>query len=1405
MVTCQKIVLCTDAGNSSTSMSKFLHLSALPRRRPLFSRPIEQRPVVINIHSDNDGEDGDSDDEAGGDVTGVPAAQPATDNPAVLLERKRREILAMQERIAQLERAQLEASGLAGENRTSEDIAPAEANHRPLPANAASTIANNNVHSPDPYDVNSARSNGKPAGSNSGSSTTTTNGPDKDVAGREAYLAQLRMKLTAMQSHRETLEQRVEQTATQAEEYRRYLLMAEHEHRTVVEQLEQQWARETELCKHIEVEQARLEVLRTLGRRKAHSEVSKPAASTTTETDGNELEEGEVAVKDAEQEEVEEQQQEEEEEEGECLPESVDWEPVYQQMASASHPASEEEAPAKPPSVASFASSMDISTGSEPDGKGAGETQNGKGDACRVCSFANANPAAAQDATTSALDAAAPLPPASSADAMPVTDTTDSKMDVDQQQQYIDFQRTLDAGERSLRELREGVALLQRARMAKTDMKMSPMIREPATQQTTETGTATVSQLIEKLTAPARDSYMSMPAAVESIPAETFESTAMPFVLVDGILKTADCPLVCTLPLSLVPAARKHSGDWMIDFEPTSSDAPSPANDTSAAILKEAKIDPFAKWCLFEASGGVCRDNSCFSMHLRDISFNDKELLVDLCAYIRGETQAEQSAYTEQLVDLLRSDQDVGTITQKLLELQSNYRVDDRQSIVFNRRNEQVRQLLATALSAKHAKEAAANTAKQSSTATSDTTAPSHAPASRVPSIEPMLPPIHLTMLQQAMDGDGGSERNDASHHRYYAQDACTTEQYEAMLADQPDRVDVWIAYAQHLLPRPLSADVLRMPGTQLDDTLRILSRALSVHPASEALWNTYLELIMRRGDHTAVENLVEHALRYTNMAWSIRWRHYLWEKDGGRKRALLGNMANDLVFESGWLVALLLLEQDAETAISTLFALLGCTQTTRFVSLIADGTNVDALSSPALTEITTAHVVAQLLQPIHLTLLSTVYCHLLLWHCLPQDHLLYAVPNDFVVTGGLLLLRYDRLNELPLGTRANSSVLVCVYRTWIALMRYLLAGPSGGDGASARAGKMPSQPWIWSFRAAAQNCHLLARTFALSDGDLRELLDGARNQWMDATLVDLYTELEQDAKQRADLLSHVIQRQKEQGRQSRKRMSTSFLHYRLVVELLSLSASTNDADDAKAQARDQILAQLGDCVRGYFDQQLVQEHTTPQQIELLYRKLLGLATPVNTVSVRDGIDTAKAQTDIYLWLNYAFLVQLLHGHSSDGGETSMDGLFRQMFAAIGSTSASTTSYPWEGTLYTLWQMYIAWTIDHRHGGAFSDQDKEDRAHFLQSSLEQAISQLVISHEHRYNPRDDVAATYFLPLKDWTFVNGLLDQCMELLPSMFRTARSNLHDALKGNAHYWRVALIVVMMAAAAAAAVRDY
>jgi hypothetical protein len=231
--------------------------------------------------------------------------------------------------------------------------------------------------------------------------------------------------------------------------------------------------------------------------------------------------------------------------------------------------------------------------------------------------------------------------------------------------------------------------------------------------------------------------------------------------------------------------------------------------------------------------------------------------------------------YIKQIVDILHSDQDVKIITQKLIEFQSNCRLDASQSIMFNRRNKRVCQLLSTVLLRKNADKTTttATAATTEKLAKRSTKGEANVLSSNISPILPVIPPIQLAMLQDVMNNKNKHGKDETSSSRYYFQNQYTTEQYESMITQHPDRIDIWIAYAQHLLPSPLSADILRTPGTQLDDTLRILSRGLSVYPASEALWNMYLELIMRRGDNSAVQNLIEHALRYTSMAWSIRWR----------------------------------------------------------------------------------------------------------------------------------------------------------------------------------------------------------------------------------------------------------------------------------------------------------------------------------------------------------------------------------------------------------------------------------------------------------------------------------------------------------------------------------------------------
>jgi hypothetical protein len=122
-----------------------------------------------------------------------------------------------------------------------------------------------------------------------------------------------------------------------------------------------------------------------------------------------------------------------------------------------------------------------------------------------------------------------------------------------------------------------------------------------------------------------------------------------------------------------------------------------------------------------------------------------------------------------------------------------------------------------------------------------------------------------------------------------------------------------------------------------------------------------------------------------------------------------------------------------------------------------------------------------------------------------------------------------------------------------------------------------------------------------------------------------------------------------------------------------------------KTQMRDMILNQLYDCVKRYFDKNLVHAYTTPQHIESLYRKVLGVSASVLTPPVLNNVNIANTRADIYLWLNYLFLLQLINTHTFID-DLSMEGAFSQMFTAIISSSRATSTYPWEGTLYALWQ-----------------------------------------------------------------------------------------------------------------------
>ncbi|KAI9595492.1 hypothetical protein BDF19DRAFT_442159 [Syncephalis fuscata] len=1446
------------------------------QRRSLFIRPIEQRPIIIHLYS----EDEDEDDE-GEHQMNLQSSTKGYVNSSALLEQKQREIMEMRERIAQLEKAEqkllqstqpvVSSPSVIDDNQEILASSPFTVQmDRVSLDNNGITANSNGIDSIDSYNKMSTTS---PTTMHDTvtmptTDTTTANGPDKEVAELELYLTQLRMKLNAMGSHRAGIERRVAHAASQMEQYRQYLLMAEHEHRTVLSQLEQQWARETELYNRIEVEQARLDVLRTVRRRKLNTAAVTSSPPLTqeemekTQEANHELEEANNSEGELEEGEL----PDNEPEEGELLPESIDWQPVYDQLDT-EHISTEDKI-SKPQSVASFASSMDISTGSDNEHNIIIDNDNNDDEEGAINDIVISSTTSYKLVNTEhGLITSNPIDPALTAAAF-------------EEQQRTEFQQVLDAGERSLRELREGVELLQRAKLAKSDMMTSS-----SKESETASNAVTITKLIEALTteSPIKTLTSSVISTdISTTMMDILEPIVTPLVFVGGILRSTNAPLLYTLPNSILPITNKQSTTWLdrldMAFSPNTEESiRSSSNDTSASILTKAKtnplllsqprsqfkpyqsmlshirsthldqstqqpleqqqqqqqqleniksldgltmgskIDPFAKWCLFEAAGGVCRDNSCFSMHLRDISFNDKELLIDLCSYVCGETKEEQLAYVNHIVDILKTNGDnIKLMIEQILKFQSNYQPNDTTAVLFMKRNEQVKELLLTS----------SKITKTTTTATNTVTASINKETPFYVSIRPIMPPIQLSIMQRALDDDFNDydteEGNDTATGRYYSNDRLTSTEYETIITEQPERIEMWIAYAQHLLPHPLPVDLLRSPGTQLDDTLRILSRALSVHPTSEVLWNMYLELIMRRGDNDAVRNLVDHALQYTSMAWSIRWRYYLWEETVPKKRIILKEMTENLLLNTPeidisqrshrlldiimQIIVLVLTTGSADMAIITLYALLECKDEADLVLLIAGDKQLSKLPSLTIQPIDGGRKLVKLLTPIHLTLVITIYVHLLLWRQLPQDYLFYAAPNSFVTIDRLLLLRYDRLNNLPLSSELSSdcsnSLLGSVYLTWVALLKHLGA-IKNRDNLKVNG----TDQLLLAFIAAARNGLHLTKTFELSNQEIQDIVRKvAFNRWSDPALIELRLDIEPDLKHHTDILLDSIQQQTLEQHQcwslntstkeSRfKQMGTNFLYHRWIMAYITL----NQDNDPKI--RDELLVQLGNCVRCYFDEQsLSVSCDSPQQIGRLYRKLLGYPTSIDLISPREGISIASTRTDIYLWLNYLLFLQLTGVQSLNDTETTVN-LFNEMITAIKSSPSSSNrmEYEWEGTLVVIWKIFIEWAIKHRSTGSISEQDKENKNLFIQKLLEQAIPQLTHSFVHLYNPVGNVTKANFIPLKDWTFVNELLNEYT--LPSLslslstgWKTIGPHLHYLLKDNVHYWRLLLYTMAL-----------
>ncbi|KAJ1923639.1 hypothetical protein IWQ60_005749 [Tieghemiomyces parasiticus] len=69
-----------------------------------------------------------------------------------------------------------------------------------------------------------------------------------------------------------------------------------------------------------------------------------------------------------------------------------------------------------------------------------------------------------------------------------------------------------------------------------------------------------------------------------------------------------------------------------------------------ASLTYTPRIDPNRPFCVYETTGGDCRDPGCQSTHFRDLTPSADDLVCDLLAYVEGRTPLAQQAYHDGLM-----------------------------------------------------------------------------------------------------------------------------------------------------------------------------------------------------------------------------------------------------------------------------------------------------------------------------------------------------------------------------------------------------------------------------------------------------------------------------------------------------------------------------------------------------------------------------------------------------------------------------------------------------------------------------------------------------------------------------------------------------------------------------------
>ncbi|KAJ3326776.1 Zinc finger C3H1 domain-containing protein, partial [Blyttiomyces sp. JEL0837] len=491
------------------------------------------------------------------------------------------------------------------------------------------------------------------------------------------------------------------------------------------------------------------------------------------------------------------------------------------------------------------------------------------------------------------------------------------------------------------------------------------------------------------------------------------------------------------------------SNDYSESFEPYSSPleglratrlSKSFANGRvpPTSLTYTSKIDCNRKMCLFEVYGGTCNDATCTSQHFRDIVMTDNEVFLDLTKYLDD----DGSEIGKQMRSIAYSAKAKGKSVSEIAELLSHYRTsvvgklrhgnrpfeanwDDRSSRTESGGKE--------AASVQVFKEPNETRGRAVEVFEVDYSTLIHANQ-----------PVLIEGLRKLLHGE------EVKQGRYYLQ-SFSEEEYEEIVAKEPNNVQIWVNFATHVLPPSFSFETLEQrQSPNLNKSLNILSRALEFNKESAILWNMYLELYVRRGKEDQIVGMFEHSLGWVKDTRSILWRYFVWKGGPEHKEILLKRMLTVFVEmskddpKSQSYMILCAAVQVVRLYLACSFHSIGLTWLINFLTSKDFGWMFEE-SSQHTDYLAILHEVSDLSGSACATFMTAedyatiwiIFLHIVYHGTLPE-HLLKSFPHDYLVDNSLFAILWNGKSGdeelVPSGLLANTSFADCigdVVRLW--------------------------------------------------------------------------------------------------------------------------------------------------------------------------------------------------------------------------------------------------------------------------------------------------------------------------------------------------------------------------------------